>query len=63
VYNFPIETQFLIHFVDVSLAGKHSSFDGSKVYLITCCGMTGFESMEPVQHANSKTFASDIMQI
>ena len=63
VYNFPIEAPFLVLFVDAYSAGKHASFDGSEVYLIACCGMTGFASMEPIQHANSKNFASAIMKI
>jgi hypothetical protein len=58
VYNFPIKAPFLVLFIDAYSAGKHSSFDGSEVYLIACRGMTGFASMEPIQHANSKTFAS-----
>jgi hypothetical protein len=45
------------------IVGKHSSFDGLEVYLIACCGMTGFASMEPIQHANSKTFALGIMKV
>ena len=28
-----------------------------------CCGMTSVASMEPIPHANSKNFASAIMQI
>ncbi len=63
VYNFPIKAPFLVLFIDAYSAGKHSSFDGSKSYLIACCGMTGFASMEPIQHPNSKTFASGIMKI
>ena len=63
VYNFPIEAPFLVLFIDAYSAGKHSSFDGSEVYLVACCGMTGFASMEPIQHANSKNFASGIMKI
>jgi hypothetical protein len=63
VYNFSIEVPFLVLFIDAYSAGKHSSFDGSEVYLIACCGMTGFASMEPIQHANSKTFASGIMKV
>jgi hypothetical protein len=63
VYNIPIEAPFLVLFVDAYSVWKHSSFDGSKVYLIVCCGMSGFASMEPIQHAHSKTFTSDIMQI
>jgi hypothetical protein len=63
VYNFPIEAPFLVLFIDAYSAGKHSSFDGSKTYLIACYGMTGFVSMEPIQHPNSKTFASGIIKI
>ncbi len=63
VYNFPIKAPFLVLFVDASSVGKQSSFNGSKVYLIACCGMSGFASMEPIEHANSKNFASGIMKI
>ncbi len=63
VYNFPIEAPFLVLFINAYSTGKHSSFDGSETYLIACCGMTGFASMEPIQHPNSKTFASRIMKI
>jgi hypothetical protein len=63
VYNFPIEVPFLVLFVDAYSAEKHSSFDGFGTYLVACCGMTGFASMEPVQHANSKNFASAIIKI
>ncbi len=64
VYNFPIKAPFLVLFVDVYSAGKHSSFDGFEVYLVVaCCGMTGFASMESILHANSKNFASAIMRI
>jgi len=64
VYNFPIEVPFLVLFIDAYSAGKHSSFDGSEVYFVACCGMTGFASMEPtIQHANSKNFVSGIMKI
>jgi hypothetical protein len=63
VYNFPIEAPFLISFVDAYSAGKHSSFDGFEVYLVACCGMTGFASMEPILHANSKNFALAIMRM
>ncbi len=54
VYNFSTKAPFLVLFIDAYSAGKHSSFDGLEVYLIACCGMTGFASMEPIQHANSK---------
>ncbi len=62
MYNFPIEVPFLVLFIDAYSAGKHLSFDGFEVYLIACCGMTGFASMKPIQHANSKNFASAIMK-
>jgi hypothetical protein len=42
VYNFPIEAPFLVLFVDAYSAGKHSSFNVFKTYLVACCGMTGF---------------------
>jgi hypothetical protein len=63
MYNFPIEASFLVLFVDAYSTGKHSIFNGSRVYLIACCGMSVFASMEPIQHANSKNFASGIMKI
>jgi hypothetical protein len=63
VYNFPIEALFLVLFVDIYSAGRHSSFDGFETYLVACCGMTGFASMEPIQHANFKNFASAILKI
>jgi hypothetical protein len=62
-YNFPIEAPTLVLFVDAYLAGKHSSFDGFETYLVACCGMTSFASMEPIVHANTKNFASAIMKI
>ncbi len=62
VYNFPIKAPFLVLFVNVYSAGKHSSFNGFDTHLVACCGMTGFASMEPIQHANSKNFASAIMR-
>jgi hypothetical protein len=63
VYNFPIKAPFLVLFIYAYSAGKHLSFDGSEVYLIACCSMTGFASMEPIQHTNSKKIASAIMKI
>jgi hypothetical protein len=61
IYQFPIEAPFLVLFIDAYSAGKHSSFEGFEVYLVACCGMTGFAVMEPISHANSKNFASAIM--
>jgi hypothetical protein len=62
VYNFSIKAPFLVLFVNAYSAGKHSSFDGFDTYLVACCGMTGFASMESIQHANSKNFALTIMR-
>ena len=39
IYHFPIEAPFKVLFVDAYSAGKYSGFEGSKVYLIACCGM------------------------
>jgi hypothetical protein len=63
VHNLPIKAPFLVLFIDAYYAGKHSSLDGSEVYLIACCNMSGFASMEPIQHSISKTFALGIMKI
>ena len=63
IYHFPIETPFCVLFVDAYSAGKHSDFKGSEVYLIAACGMTGFSTIESIQHANSTTCASGIMKI
>jgi hypothetical protein len=51
-----------MHF-DAYAAGKHAGFEGSECYLLGCCGMTGFASMEPISHASATTFASAIMKI
>jgi hypothetical protein len=63
IYQFLIEVPYLVLFVDAYSAGKHSSFEGFEVYLVACCGMTSFAAMESILHANSKNFASAIMQI
>ena len=63
IYHFPIEAPFRVLFVDAYSAGKYSGFEGSEVYLIAACGMTGFSSMESISHANSTSFASGIMKI
>jgi hypothetical protein len=55
VNNFPIEAPFLVLFVDAYSEEKHTSFDGFEIYLVAFCDMTGFVSMEPIQHANFKT--------
>ncbi len=44
-------------------AGKQQGFEGSKVYLVACCGMCTFAAMEPITNASATTFASGIMKI
>jgi hypothetical protein len=63
IYHFPIEAPFWVLFVDACSAGKYSGFKGSKDYLISACSMTGFSTMETIQHAILTSFASGIMNI
>jgi hypothetical protein len=63
VYNFLIEAPFLVMSFDASAAGKHASYEGSKCYLIGCCSMCGFASMEPITKLSATAFALAIMQI
>ncbi len=49
--------------MDAYKAGNHARFDGDEVYVISCCGLTGFAVMEPVKHATLQTFASAVMRI
>ncbi|KAL3803378.1 hypothetical protein HJC23_009342 [Cyclotella cryptica] len=62
-YGFLITAPFNVLFLDGYSAGDHSSFDGHKVHLIACDGMTTFAVAEPVQQANNKTFAKALMKI
>jgi hypothetical protein len=63
IYHFQIEAPFQVLFVNAYSAGKYSGFEGSKAYLIAACGMTGFSTMETIQHANLTLFAPGIMKI
>jgi hypothetical protein len=63
VYNFPMEAPFMVLHVDAYMAGSHTGFEGSEVYLVACCGMCTFGALEPVTGANATTFASAIMKI
>ncbi len=63
VNGFPIKALFLVIHFDAYSAGKHSDFEGSKVYLIGCCGMCRFACMEPVTNPSATTFVSAIMKI
>ena len=49
--------------IDAYQAGAVKGFKGSKVYLITCCGMCSFAAMKPISNASAKTFASALMHI
>jgi hypothetical protein len=63
VYNFPIKAPFLVLHVDVYSAGAHYGLEGLDVYLVACCGMCTFGTLEPVTSPNATTFASAIMKI
>jgi hypothetical protein len=49
--------------VDAYMAGLHTGFEGSKIYIVVCCGMYTFGALEPIDCANATTFASAIMKI
>ncbi len=49
--------------VDGYQASKQQGFEGSEVYLVTCCGMCTFAAMGPITNASATTFASGIMKI
>jgi hypothetical protein len=59
VYNFPIEAPFMVLHVDAYMAGSHTGFEGSEMYLVACCGMCTFNALKPISGA----FASAIMKI
>ncbi len=63
VYNFPIEAPVMVLHVDAYMAGFHPGFEGSEMYLLACCGMCTFGTLEPLSGANATTFASAIMKI
>ncbi len=62
-YNFPVKAPFMVLHVDVYMARSHTGFEGSDMYLVTCCGMCTFGALEPVSGANATTFALAIMKI
>ena len=63
IYNFPIGAPFLVMHFNAYDAGKHAVFEGSKCYLIGCCGMTSFACVKPVTNAYASTVASAIMNM
>jgi hypothetical protein len=63
VYNLPIKAPMMVLHVNGYQAGKQQGFEGSKVYLVACCGMCTFAAMEPITNASATTFASGIMKI
>jgi hypothetical protein len=63
VYIFPIEAPFMVLHVDAYMAGAHTGFEGSDMYIVACCGMCTFGTLEPVTGANATAFASAIMKI
>jgi hypothetical protein len=63
LYNFPIKAPMKVIHINRYAAGKQQGFEGSKIYLVACCGMCTFAAVEPVTNASAKTFASAIMKI
>jgi hypothetical protein len=63
LYNFPIKAPMKVIHINGYTASKQQGFKGSKIYLIACCGMCTFATVEPVTNASAKTFASAIMKI
>jgi hypothetical protein len=63
VYNFPIEAPFLVLHVNAYSAGVHTGFKDFHIYLVACCGMCTFGTLEPISGANAMSFASAIMKI
>ncbi len=63
LYNFPIEAPMKVIHINGYAAGKQQGFEGSKIYLVTCCEMCTFAAMEPVTNPSAKTFTSAIMKI
>jgi hypothetical protein len=63
VYNFLIEAPILVLHVNAYKAGTHLGFEGLQTYLVACCGMCTFGTLEPVTGASATTFASAIMKI
>ena len=54
---------FNVLHVDGYQAGDISSFEGTKVHLITADGMSTFGCSEPVKKGNSTTFTKALMKI
>ena len=63
VYGFPISAPMMVLHADGFQAGSHANFEGEEIYLIVCCGMTGFAMMEPVKSETAKGFAAALMRI
>jgi hypothetical protein len=63
IYHFPIEAPMMVLHIDGYSAEKQVGFEGSKTYIIACCGMCTFAAMEPVTNPSANTFASAIMKI
>jgi hypothetical protein len=49
--------------VDAYMAGSHTGFEGSEMYLVACYGMCTFGALEPVSRANATTFTSAVIKI
>jgi hypothetical protein len=63
IYHFPIEAPMMVLHINGYSAGKQVGFEGSKMYIIACCGMCTFAAMEAVTNPSANTFAPAIMKI
>jgi hypothetical protein len=63
IYRFPVQASFLVLHINGYQAGIPSGFEGASHYLIACCCMCTFGTMEPVANANATTYVSAIMKI
>ena len=49
--------------VEINAAGAELNFEGTKHYLIACCGMTSFAICELTAEPNAAAFVSALMKI
>ena len=63
LYSFPIKAPMKVIQINGYAAGKQQGFKGSRIYLIACCRMCTFATMEPISNASAKTIVSAIMKI
>jgi hypothetical protein len=58
-----IKAPFMVLHVDTYMAGSLTGFEGSEMYLVTCCGMCTFGTLKPVSSVNATMLAPAIIKI